>query len=127
LPDMEPQIFCIDVDLTERKKQAAQLAFLSDFDAVTQLPNRQHFTQCVSNAIQTATEQDAKCAVLLMDMDNFKVINDSFGHSAGDQLLLQVSQRLQRCCAPKHILARLGGDEFGVLMQNVASADDVVE
>lgn len=121
LPGMEAQIFCIDVDLTERKKQAAALAFLSDFDAVTQLPNRQHFTRCVDKAIVQAKLQQQQCAVLLMDLDNFKDINDSFGHSAGDQLLMQVSQRLHQICDAQHVLARLGGDEFGVLLHIVQS------
>ena len=121
LPEMEPQIFCIDVDLTEHKKQAAALAFLSDFDAVTQLPNRQHFTRCVDKAIVQAALQQQQCAVLLMDLDNFKDINDSFGHSAGDQLLMQVSRRLQQGCEAQHVLARLGGDEFGVLLPAVQS------
>ena len=121
LPEMEPQIFCIDVDLTEHKKQAAALAFLSDFDAVTQLPNRQHFTRCVDKAIARAQQLEQQCAVLLMDLDNFKDINDSFGHSAGDQLLMQVSQRLQQGCGTQHVLARLGGDEFGVLLPVVQS------
>lgn len=127
LPGLEPQVFCIDVDLTESKKQAAALAFLSDFDAVTQLPNRQHFSQRVTEAIVSAKQQGGQCAVLLMDLDNFKDINDSFGHSAGDQLLMQVSQRLQQCCTTQHVLARLGGDEFGVLVQFVQSVNDVTE
>lgn len=127
LPEMEPQIFCIDVDLTEHKKQAAALAFLSDFDAVTQLPNRQHFTRCVDKAIAQARQQEQQCAVLLMDLDNFKDINDSFGHSAGDQLLMQVSRRLQQGCEAQHVLARLGGDEFGVLLPAVQSDVEATE
>lgn len=121
LPDMEVQIFCIDLDLTEHKKQAAQLAFLSDFDVVTQLPNRQHFTQSVAQAIVAAAAAQQQCAVMLMDLDNFKDINDSYGHSAGDRLLMQISQRLQQHCAPYHTLARLGGDEFGVLVSRGVS------
>jgi diguanylate cyclase (GGDEF)-like protein len=62
-----------------------------------------------------------------MDLDNFKDINDSYGHSAGDQLLMQISQRLHRCCAPEHTLARLGGDEFGVLVQPVTSLDQLTK
>lgn len=127
LADTEAQIYCIDVDLTERKQQAAELAFLADFDAVTQLPNRQHFNQRVDQAIAKANADTCQCAVMLMDLDNFKDINDSFGHSAGDQLLMQVSQRLQRCCAPQHILARLGGDEFGLLVQSVRSVSQLAE
>ncbi|MBZ9613129.1 putative bifunctional diguanylate cyclase/phosphodiesterase [Rheinheimera maricola] len=127
LADTEAQIYCIDVDLTERKKQAAELAFLADFDAVTRLPNRQHFSQCINRAIATAKVNSSQCAVMLMDLDNFKDINDSFGHSAGDKLLMQVSQRLQQCCTPQHTLARLGGDEFGVLVQSVQSVDELAE
>ncbi len=117
LPDMEPQIFCIDLDLTERKQQAAELAFLADYDPITLLPNRQFFMQRVAEALHVAEHQ---CAVLLLDLDNFKNINDSFGHSAGDELLRLVSQRLQRICLPEHILARLGGDEFAVLVTKFA-------
>ena len=125
LPDTEPQIYCIDVDLTERKQQAAELAFLTEYDVVTQLPNRQHFHQCVSQALAQADKAQSQVAVMLMDLDNFKDINDSYGHSAGDQLLMQVSQRLQRCCAPSHTLARLGGDEFAVLVSPVASPEQL--
>ncbi|MEH8017305.1 EAL domain-containing protein [Rheinheimera muenzenbergensis] len=118
LPDMEPQIFCIDLDLTERKQQAAELAFLADYDPITLLPNRQYFMQRVAEALQLASNNH--CAVLLLDLDNFKNINDSFGHSAGDELLRLVSQRLQRLCLPEHILARLGGDEFAVLVTKIS-------
>lgn len=126
LPDMEPQIYCIDLDLTEHKKQAAELAFLADFDVVTQLPNRQYFYQRVEQAINQASQVNGHCAILLMDLDNFKNINDSYGHAAGDQLLMQISQRLHKCCAPAHTLARLGGDEFGVLVQHWAYSEHLV-
>ncbi|WP_445766211.1 putative bifunctional diguanylate cyclase/phosphodiesterase [Rheinheimera sp.] len=121
LPDMEPQIFCIDLDLTAHKKQAAELAFLADYDPVTQLANRQFFMQQVKQALQPLTPQHS-CAVMLLDLDNFKNINDCFGHSTGDELLRLVSQRLQRLCMPEHILARLGGDEFGILVRSAATS-----
>ena len=127
LPDGEPQIYCIDVDLTERKQQAEQLILLADFDAVTKLPNRQNFCQSVDKAIQSAAANGSGCAVLLMDMDNFKDINDSFGHSAGDELLLLVSIRLQRCCSQSHTLARLGGDEFAVLVSSIATETELLQ
>ena len=127
LPDMEPQIFCIDLDLTEQKKQAAELAFLADFDVVTELPNRQYFNRRVEQAIANADSTADQCAVLLMDLDNFKDINDSYGHGVGDKLLLEISQRLHRSCAPKYTVARLGGDEFGVLVQSVESLNQLTD
>ncbi|KKO45194.1 diguanylate cyclase [Arsukibacterium ikkense] len=124
LPDKTPQIFCIDIDLTERKRQAKELAFLAEFDPLTQLPNRQHFSNRLSSAVKLAKRNQQFLAVLILDLDHFKDINDSFGHQTGDSLLLQVSERLNLCCRETDTLARLGGDEFVFLVEQLAQPED---
>lgn len=124
LPDQSPQIFCIDIDLTERKRQAAELAFLAEFDPLTQLPNRQHFSNRLSSAVKLAKRNQQFLAVMILDLDHFKDINDSFGHQTGDSLLLQVTERLNLCCRETDTLARLGGDEFVFLVEQLAQPED---
>ncbi len=124
LPDKPPQIFCIDIDLTERKRQAAELAFLAEFDPLTQLPNRQHFSNRLSTAVKLAKRNQQFLAVMILDLDHFKDINDSFGHQTGDSLLLQVTERLNLCCRETDTLARLGGDEFVFLVEQLAQPED---
>ncbi|MDX1678432.1 putative bifunctional diguanylate cyclase/phosphodiesterase [Arsukibacterium sp.] len=124
LPDKPPQIFCIDIDLTERKRQAAQLAFLAEFDPLTQLPNRQHFSNRLTSAVKQAKRNQQYLAVMILDLDHFKDINDSYGHQTGDNLLLQVSERLNLCCRETDTLARLGGDEFVFLVEQLAQPED---
>lgn len=77
LPDKPPQIFCIDIDLTERKRQAKELAFLAEFDPLTQLPNRQHFSNRLTSAVKLAKRNQQFLAVMILDLDHFKDINDS--------------------------------------------------
>ena len=97
LPDKPPQIYCIDIDLTERKRQEKELAFLAEFDPLTQLPNRQHFSSRLTSAVKLAKRNEQFLAVMILDLDHFKDINDSFGHQIGDSLLLQVTERLNLC------------------------------
>ncbi|MDX1537219.1 EAL domain-containing protein [Arsukibacterium sp.] len=124
LPDKPPQIFCIDIDLTERKRQAKELAFLAEFDSLTQLPNRQHFSNRLASAVKLAKRNQQFLAVMILDLDHFKDINDSFGHQTGDSLLLQVTERLNLCCRETDTLARLGGDEFVFLVEQLAQPED---
>lgn len=124
LPDKPPQIFCIDIDLTERKRQAKELAFLAEFDPLTQLPNRQHFSNRLASAVKLAKRNQQFLAVMILDLDHFKDINDSFGHQTGDSLLLQVTERLNLCCRETDTLARLGGDEFVFLVEQLAQPED---
>ncbi|WP_213997639.1 bifunctional diguanylate cyclase/phosphodiesterase [Arsukibacterium sp.] len=124
LPDQPPQIFCIDIDLTERKRQAKELAFLAEFDPLTQLPNRQHFSNRLTSAVKLAKRNQQFLAVMILDLDHFKDINDSFGHQTGDSLLLQVTERLNLCCRETDTLARLGGDEFVFLVEQLGQPED---
>ncbi|WP_019677455.1 sensor domain-containing protein [Arsukibacterium perlucidum] len=124
LPDKPPQIFCIDIDLTERKRQAKELAFLAEFDPLTQLPNRQHFSNRLTSAVKLAKRNQQFLAVMILDLDHFKDINDSFGHQIGDSLLLQVTERLNLCCRETDTLARLGGDEFVFLVEQLGQPED---
>lgn len=124
LPNKRPQIYCIDVDLTDRKKQEAQLAFLAEYDPLTHLPNRQHFTLQLNSALKLARKDNTQLAVLLLDLDNFKTINDSYGHNTGDELLICVAKKLQECSLDSVTLARLGGDEFALLLTQVTQPED---
>src|SRR6185503_919889 len=87
--------------------------------------NRAMFMELLSLATEAARRRGGKLAVLFIDLDRFKMINDTLGHGAGDVLLREVSARLKECLGPGDVLARLGGDEFVVLLQDAAAADAV--
>ncbi|MCC5452403.1 EAL domain-containing protein [Rheinheimera sp. UJ51] len=123
-PDNKPRIYCIDIDLTERKQQEAQLAFLAEYDPLTHLPNRQFFTGRLEQAIKVARREKLQLAVLIIDLDNFKTINDSYGHSVGNLLLKNVSEKLKIFCRDTDSLARLGGDEFAILIEHLPHTED---
>ena len=107
-------------DLTERKALEARLEHRAFHDYLTDLPNRQLFLDRLRKALdRTRRRRGRKVAVLFTDLDEFKVINDSLGHEAGDLLLTLVAQRLERCVRPEDSLARFGGDEFVVLIEDV--------
>ncbi|WP_075111731.1 GGDEF domain-containing protein [Noviherbaspirillum massiliense] len=94
----------------------AQLEFAANHDALTWLPNRKLFTERLGDAIRHARQAGEECAVLYLDLDKFKPVNDTFGHPVGDQLLKQVSDRLRHCVDKHTTVARFGGDEFAVLL-----------
>lgn len=112
-------------DITERKKAEAQIEFLAYHDALTQLPNRLLARDHLEMAMAFAERSATKVAVLFLDLDNFKTINDSFGHATGDALLVQVAQRLRGCIRETDTISRQGGDEFLILLTNVDDAEDV--
>jgi diguanylate cyclase (GGDEF)-like protein len=96
-----------------------QLARQAFHDPLTSLPNRALFMDRLAHALARTEGRSERVAVLFLDLDRFKVINDSLGHGVGDQLLIEVSRRLRACLRPEHTLARLGGDEFGMLLEDV--------
>jgi diguanylate cyclase (GGDEF)-like protein/PAS domain S-box-containing protein len=116
---------CAMLDITERKMFEDQLRHQALHDALTGLPNRALFTDRVSQAIVRHEYGKLKFAIIFIDLDNFKVVNDSLGHAAGDVLLNVVAQRLQQCVRGGDTVARLGGDEFTILLERLSSEDEV--
>ena len=116
-----PRFIALSRDITERKQAEARTHQLAYFDALTGLPNRRMLLDRMEHALQSALKAAHVGAVLYIDLDNFKQINDARGHTLGDALLMQVAQRLTRQLRPGDTVARLGGDEFVVLVNNVAS------
>jgi diguanylate cyclase (GGDEF)-like protein/PAS domain S-box-containing protein len=112
-------------DLTERKALEERLHYQAFHDPLTDLPNRRLFVDNLERALKrTRRRKGRKSAVLFMDLDNFKVVNDSLGHEVGDHLLVAVGQRLEGCLRRGEVAARLGGDEFTFLLENVSSAGE---
>ena len=120
-PEGGARFIALSRDITERKQAEARTHQLAYFDALTGLPNRRMLLDRMEHALQSALKAAHVGAVLYIDLDNFKQINDARGHTLGDALLMQVAQRLTRQLRPGDTVARLGGDEFVVLVNNVAS------
>ena len=114
-------------DNTDRKDIEEQLRRLAFHDPLTLLANRALFRDRVEHALAVSKRSDRGVAMLFIDLDNFKTINDSFGHSQGDRVLSATAQRLSQCTRGGDTVARLGGDEFAVLLENLVSQDPVVE
>ncbi|MGH3498502.1 MAG: putative bifunctional diguanylate cyclase/phosphodiesterase [Nocardioidaceae bacterium] len=104
---------------------ARRMTHLAQHDSLTQLANRAVFMEEVGGALVRCRQRAGRIAVLFCDLDGFKTVNDWFGHSAGDELLIDVSQRLAGAVGPGAVVARLGGDEFAVLMEDVDPEDDL--
>ncbi len=103
----------------ERRKSERRLAQLAQIDQLTGLANRYRFRDFLDRNIALATRQCSTVALMLIDLNRFKAINDTYGHAAGDLLLKQIAERLQRCVRPSDLVARLGGDEFTIIMPDV--------
>jgi diguanylate cyclase (GGDEF)-like protein/PAS domain S-box-containing protein len=112
-------------DVTERNRLEGQLRHRAFHDALTQLANRSLFADRIEHAIARQARAEASVAVVVGDLDGFKTINDSLGHTAGDQLLVAAAQRLQNQLRPGDTAARLGGDEFAILLEDVADVEEV--
>jgi diguanylate cyclase (GGDEF)-like protein/PAS domain S-box-containing protein len=107
-------------EITEQKISEARIQHLATHDSLTGLPNRAMFNQLLSHAVASAQRYNRQCAVLFIDLDRFKFINDTLGHVAGDQLLQEITERFKKTLRATDVLARLGGDEFVVLIQEMS-------
>jgi diguanylate cyclase (GGDEF)-like protein len=113
------------IDISDRKKAEEQTRYQANHDFLTDLPNRVLFNDRLELAILHAHRRKHKLAVMFLDLDHFKRVNDTLGHSAGDALLVQVAARLKRCLREDDTVARLGGDEFVVLLSGLSRESDV--
>ncbi len=113
-------------DISERKTYEKRLSYLASHDNLTSLPNRMHFNDNLIKAIQVAKRHKAKLAVLFLDLNHFKKVNDTFGHEVGDKLLIEVAKRFKDSIREEDTVARLGGDEFAIILNDVKSKDDVI-
>ncbi|MDP9385865.1 MAG: EAL domain-containing protein [Actinomycetota bacterium] len=114
----------LEQDFGRLEQLQSQLEHMAFHDPLTNLPNRARFTEQVSHALD---RRDARVAALFIDLDDFKTVNDSLGHKAGDELLVSVAERLRSCLRAHDTPARLGGDEFAVLIEDADSIDVVIE
>jgi diguanylate cyclase (GGDEF)-like protein/PAS domain S-box-containing protein len=123
--DDPPLFFGVFLDVTDRKRMEAELERLALYDPLTGLPNRALFSDRLSHTIERRGRKQAT-AVYFLDVDRFKRINDSLGHSAGDEVLREVAARIERTLRPEDTVARFGGDEFTVLCESVGGVLEAV-
>jgi diguanylate cyclase (GGDEF)-like protein/PAS domain S-box-containing protein len=110
-------------DITDRKLFSSRLEQLAHYDPLTHLPNRRLLSDRVDHAVQRASRSDDQHALLFIDLDHFKRINDTIGHLSGDRLLTVIAERLLKCVRTSDTVARLGGDEFAVLLEDITPMD----
>jgi|GEM_PF-2307423 len=114
-------------DITSRKEQERRSIHEASHDMLTGLPNRLHFNRMLEGQLAIAREKNSRLAVLLIDLDRFKLINDTLGHPYGDQALIEIADRLRRIAGNDKALARLGGDEFVILLTDPQEYDEVIQ
>src|SRR5690606_33902532 len=112
-------------DITERKRSEQTIHHLAYHDTRTDLPHRRMFMNRIFKEVRQATRPNSPFAVMFLDLDKLKNVNDSLGHEAGDQVLIEMSKRIQSCIPRNSLAARLGGDEFVVLLKDFAKLEEV--
>ena len=117
-------IWVICRDISSRKKAQEQLYFMAHHDQLTSLPNRLFFADRLRQAQAIAKREKGMCGILYLDLDRFKIINDTLGHAVGDILLQEVAKRLRNCVREVDTVARIGGDEFAIVLVNLSNAVD---
>jgi diguanylate cyclase (GGDEF)-like protein/PAS domain S-box-containing protein len=122
--DGKEVVCCVVRDITARKALEGELARQAFHDSLTDLPNRALFLDRLGHALARTRRGDGQAAVLFVDLDDFKIVNDSLGHESGDRLLTQVAERLRSCVRPGDTVARLFGDEFAVLLESRTAGED---
>lgn len=111
------------IDITERMRAEKQNAYFASHDPLTNLPNRRHFMERLEQALAQRKRKGGWLAVMYLDLDRFKPVNDTFGHAAGDLLLADVARRLKSVCRSEDVVARIGGDEFTILSTSADEPD----
>lgn len=114
-------------DITERKQMEKEISYLAFYDSLTDLPNRVLLNERLNQEIANAKKNNEKVAVLYLDLDRFKMVNDSLGHSYGDELLRHAAGRLSASIPNNAIISRQGGDEFTIILPNIKDEEDVLE
>ena len=115
---------CVFTDITEEKAQYQRLEFLAHNDPLTTLVNRSHFAERLEEAVQAARPSGEQMAVLLLNLERFKDVNDSYGHAVGDQVLQHIARKVQLAMGADALVGRMGGDELGVLARHLARPED---
>ena len=124
--ELSQQEQTLRASLQQRDQLQSELQYRALHDALTDLPNRFLFTERVDDAVRRLSRSSADMAVIFIDIDDFKGINDGLGHEAGDELLVAVGKRLKACTRESDIAARLGGDEFAILLDGMAAPEDAL-
>ncbi|MEH1864248.1 MAG: EAL domain-containing protein [Nostoc sp.] len=126
--ELEKALQKLQKEINSRQKLQSKLLDIALHDSLTGLPNRVLFMRRLDNALNRAKQEASyQFAVLFLDCDRFKVVNDSLGHLVGDELLISIARRLQACLIPIDTLARLGGDEFGILLENITDINIAIQ
>ncbi|MGG5460987.1 histidinol-phosphatase HisJ [Clostridium sp. B9] len=115
------------IDITERKEMEKKLDRMANYDKLTNIPNRRLFFKSFKEILKKSKKENSNFAVLFLDLDFFKSINDKYGHEAGDVVLVCTAKRIGECLRKKDLFARLGGDEFAIILNDIHSKEEVIE